>query len=522
MIKLLLGLRLSTRLQLAFGLVVLVSTLANGFALMQMQQLRSNLDLIVNDNNVKVTLSEKMAESVHIASRVVRTIALMSDEKLRAEEGRQITAARQAYADARRQLEAFGADAPGREHRAAIDAAAATALPLNDKVIELTRLNQDADALALLLKTAAPATQAWQAAIDANVHFQQEATAAEFQAATRRYEQARALMIGATITSLLLGVAMSLLMVRSVVAELGGEPRDVAALVRRIADADLRSPIALRPGDEGSVLAAMARMQQSLSSIVSAVRGNSDGVATASAQIAQGNADLSQRTEQQASALQQTAATMDELGATVRNNADNAQQANQLAAGASSVAARGGEVVGQVVGTMRGINDSSKKIAEIIGVIDGIAFQTNILALNAAVEAARAGEQGRGFAVVAGEVRALAQRSAAAAREIKALITSSVEQVEHGSALVDQAGHTMEEIVGAIRRVSDIVAEISTASHEQSSGVGQVGQAVAQMDQSTQQNAALVEQSAAAAESLKQQAQELVDTVAVFKLRADA
>jgi methyl-accepting chemotaxis protein len=502
MIKLLLGLRLSTRLQLAFGLVVLVSTLANGFALMQMQQLRSNLDLIVNDNNVKVTLSEKMAESVHIASRVVRTIALLSDEKLRAEEGRQITAARQAYADARRQLEAFGADAPGREHRAAIDAAAATALPLNDKVIELTRLNQDADALALLLKTAAPATQAWQAAIDANVHFQQEATAAEFQAATRRYEQARALMIGATITSLLLGVAMSLLMVRSVVAELGGEPRDVAALVRRIADADLRSPIALRI-------------------IVSAVRGNSDGVATASAQIAQGNADLSQRTEQQASALQQTAATMDELGATVRNNADNAQQANQLAAGASSVAARGGEVVGQVVGTMRGINDSSKKIAEIIGVIDGIAFQTNILALNAAVEAARAGEQGRGFAVVAGEVRALAQRSAAAAREIKALITSSVEQVEHGSALVDQAGHTMEEIVGAIRRVSDIVAEISTASHEQSSGVGQVGQAVAQMDQSTQQNAALVEQSAAAAESLKQQAQELVDTVAVFKLRTD-
>ena len=522
MIKFLLGLRLSTRLQLAFGLVVLISALANGFALMQMHQLRGNLEGIVKNNGIKESLSRTMAESVHVASRVVRTIALLSDEKLRAAEVREITAARRTYDEARARLQALAASPAGRERQAAIDAAAAIARPLNDKVIALTNLNQDADAVALLLKTAAPATQAWQAAIDANVRFEQQQTAAEYEAATQRYAQARALMVGATLASLLLGVVLALLVVRSVVAELGGEPREVAALVRSIADADLRTPIAVRPGDRTSVLAAMARMQHALSAIVSAVRGNSDGVATASAQIAQGNADLNQRTEQQASALQQTAATMDQLGATVRNNADNAQQANQLAAGASSVAARGGEVVGQVVGTMRDINASSKKIADIIGVIDGIAFQTNILALNAAVEAARAGEQGRGFAVVAGEVRALAQRSAAAAREIKSLISRSVEQVEHGSTLVDEAGRTMQDIVGAIRRVSDIVAEISTASHEQSSGVSQVGQAVAQMDQSTQQNATLVQQSASAAESLKEQARQLVETVAVFKLRAEA
>jgi methyl-accepting chemotaxis protein len=514
-IKLLLGLRLSTRLQLAFGLMVLVATLANGFALLQMSQLHDSLEDIVNRNNAKVALSQKLAESVHVVSRVVRTVALLTDEMLRADEVRRLEAARAGYAEAGKALDAFPADPTAQERIAAIDDAAAKVLPLNDKVIELARLNQDADAVALLLKGAAPATQVWQDAIDASVQHQQDLTAADHHNAAGSYQQARALMIGAATTSLLLGVAMALLVVRSVVAELGGEPREVAALVGRIADADLRTPIHVRHGDHSSVLAAMARIQQSLSGIVSAVRSNSDGVATASAQIAQGNADLSQRTEQQASALQQTAATMDELGAAVRNNADNAQQANQLAAGASSVAARGGEVVSQVVGTMRGINDSSKKIAEIIGTIDGIAFQTNILALNVAVEPARAGEQGRGFAVVAGDVRALAQRSGAAAREITALITSSVEQVEHGSALVDQAGRTMDEIVGAIRRVTDVVAEISSASQEQSTGLGQ---AVAQMDQATLQNAALVEQSAAAADSLRQQAQELVDTVAVFKL----
>ncbi|MBQ0130634.1 MAG: methyl-accepting chemotaxis protein, partial [Comamonas sp.] len=248
------------------------------------------------------------------------------------------------------------------------------------------------------------------------------------------------------------------------------------------------------------------------------VRTGADGVASASGQIAMGNADPSSRTEEQASALEETAASMEELGSTVRQNAENARQANQLALNASTVALQGGEVVGQVVDTMRGINESSRKIADIIGVIDSIAFQTNILALNAAVEAARAGEQGRGFAVVAGEVRNLAQRSAEAAKEIKGLITDSVKRAEQGSHQVDKAGNTMSEVVTAIRRVTDIMGEISAASTEQSQGVAQVGEAVTQMDQTTQQNAALVEESAAAADSLRKQAQELVDAVAVFQL----
>jgi methyl-accepting chemotaxis protein len=296
----------------------------------------------------------------------------------------------------------------------------------------------------------------------------------------------------------------------------------VAQLANAIADADLSSAIAVRPGDTTSVVAAMARMQQALTTIVGSVRGNADSVSTASAEIAQGNNDLSSRTEQQASALEETAASMEQLGATVRQNADNARQANQLALSASTVAVQGGEVVGLVVETMKGINDSSRRISDIIQVIDGIAFQTNILALNAAVEAARAGEQGRGFAVVASEVRSLAGRSADAAKEIKSLINASVERVEHGTTLVDQAGSTMTEVVGSIRRVTDIMGEISAASNEQSLGVSQIGEAVTQMDQVTQQNAALVEEMAAAASSLKSQAQDLVQTVSVFKLGGHA
>lgn len=259
-------------------------------------------------------------------------------------------------------------------------------------------------------------------------------------------------------------------------------------------------------------------MQSSLVKVVSSVRQGSESVATASAEIAHGNHDLSSRTESQASALEQTAASMEELGAAVKQNAESARTANQLAQSASTVAIQGGEVVGRVVETMKGINESSRKIFDIISVIDGIAFQTNILALNAAVEAARAGEQGRGFAVVASEVRSLAGRSAEAAKEIKSLIGASVERVEQGSALVDQAGKTMTEVVASIRRVTDIMGEISAASNEQAMGVAQVGEAVTHMDQATQQNAALVEEMAAAASSLKSQAEDLVQTVAVFEL----
>ncbi len=340
----------------------------------------------------------------------------------------------------------------------------------------------------------------------------------EYEAALARYATFRAVSVVAMAAGLLFAVLFGFILVRSIARQLGAEPADAAAVAQRVAAGDLSARIDLRPGDHTSLMATLNEMQQSLAKVVNDVRSNADSVATASAQIAQGNADLSQRTEEQASALQQTAATMEELGTTVKLNADNAQQANQLAQAASGVAIKGGEVVGQVVETMRGISESSRRIADIIGTIDGIAFQTNILALNAAVEAARAGEQGRGFAVVASEVRTLAQRSAEAAKEIKSLIGASVDRVEQGTALVDQAGQTMEEVVASIRRVTDIVGEISSASAEQSTGVGQVGEAVGQMDQVTQQNAALVEESAAAAESLKAQAGALVQVVSVFKL----
>jgi methyl-accepting chemotaxis protein len=323
------------------------------------------------------------------------------------------------------------------------------------------------------------------------------------------------LMLGGTIVLLSLCLGFGLVVSRAIVRSADKAKQ----AVERIAAGDLTVQMGDNARDEmGQLLEALQQMQSSLTETVGSVRRNAESVATASAEIAQGNLDLSQRTEEQASALEQTAASMEQLGATVVHNADNAREANALASGASEIAVKGGAVVNQVVDTMKGINVSSKKISDIIGVIDGIAFQTNILALNAAVEAARAGEQGRGFAVVAGEVRSLAQRSADAAREIKTLINASVEQVEKGTALVDQAGHTMEEIVSAINRVSSIMAEINSASAEQSAGVAQVGQAVNQMDQTTQQNAALVEESAAAAESLKAQANQLVQAVAVFQL----
>jgi len=321
------------------------------------------------------------------------------------------------------------------------------------------------------------------------------------------------LLGGGTLVAIVLGALLAALVTRSIVVPMQ-QGRQAA---EKIADGDLTQVLDTRATDEtGQLLHALATMQGKLAAIVSNVRRSAEGVATASNEIAHGNQDLSARTEQQASALEQTSASMEQLGSTVRQNADNARQANQLAMTASTVAVQGGDVVAQVVQTMKGINDSSKKIADIISVIDSIAFQTNILALNAAVEAARAGDQGRGFAVVASEVRSLAGRSADAAKEIKALIGTSVERVEAGSALVDRAGTTMTEVVTAIRRVTDIMGEISAASSEQSTGVSQVGNAITKMDQATQQNAALVEESAAAADSLRTQAAQLVEAMAVF------
>ena len=320
------------------------------------------------------------------------------------------------------------------------------------------------------------------------------------------------------LSIVVVSLGLSLALERLVLRPIGGDPADAAAIADRVARGDLSQSIALRRGDDSSLMAQLKHMQDSLLDVVNRVRLGAHGVAVASAQISQANSDLSARTESQASALEETSASMEQLGTTVQQNADSASQTNRLALDASQVAVRGGEAVNRVVGTMKDIHDSSQEIAEIISVIDGIAFQTNILALNAAVEAARAGEQGRGFAVVAGEVRSLAQRSAQAANEVKQLIGANVQRVAAGSQLVDEAGSTMRDVVGAIQRVSGIMGEISTASSEQSAGVAQVGQAVAQMDSATQQNAALVEQMSAAADSLRGQAEELVQTVAVFKV----
>jgi len=369
----------------------------------------------------------------------------------------------------------------------------------------------------ILAEKIRPSFDAAREAVNVLEKFQLTEAKQSFEANSARYQTIRAISMVSIVLGLLFVVGFGLSLLRSITAPL----RRAAEVAEAIAQGDLTQSVDTSGNNEISVLMnAVQHMQTNLVGVVANVRQGSESVATASAEIAQGNQDLSSRTENQASALEQTAASMEELSSTVKQNADNARQANQLAMSASTVAIQGGEVVAQVVDTMKGINASSRKIADIISVIDGIAFQTNILALNAAVEAARAGEQGRGFAVVASEVRSLAGRSAEAAKEIKTLIDDSVSRVELGTTLVDKAGSTMTEVVSSIRRVTDIMGEISAASNEQSQGVSQVGEAVTQMDQATQQNAALVEEMAAAASSLKSQAQDLVQTVAVFKLGA--
>ena len=385
-------------------------------------------------------------------------------------------------------------------------------------LLELVGTNSGAEATQAALKAANTIYLAHRAGVDATV----KESIAFAEGSSAKYDSKIKSMFWmqgvGLVLALVLLTGFGFWIRRTIWSAVGGEPRIAAEIARAAANGDLTIKIDVEPGDKGSIVSALHDMQVSLAGVVGKVRQGSEGVSTASAEIAQGNQDLSARTESQASALEQTAASMEQLSATVKQNADSARQANQLATSASSVAVKGGEVVAQVVDTMKGINEASRKISDIISVIDGIAFQTNILALNAAVEAARAGEQGRGFAVVASEVRSLAGRSAEAAKEIKSLINASVERVEQGTMLVDQAGTTMTEVVSSIRRVTDLMGEISAASNEQAAGVAQVGEAVTQMDQVTQQNAALVEEMAAAAGSLRSQAQDLVQVVSVFKL----
>jgi methyl-accepting chemotaxis protein-1 (serine sensor receptor) len=381
--------------------------------------------------------------------------------------------------------------------------------------IAALKANDWAETSRINVELLAPLYAKLRASLEPLVKLQVSEAKKEYDNGVTRFETFRLV----AIASIVLGLALAWMFGLALLRSLSRSLKSAVDIAHAVAKGDLTQSIHSQGKDEvAQLLTALDAMTKSLVSVVSNVRQGSEGVATASAEIAQGNNDLSARTEQQASALEQTAASMEELGSTVRQNADSARTANQLAVSASTIAIQGGNVVGQVVETMRDINNSSRKISDIISVIDGIAFQTNILALNAAVEAARAGEQGRGFAVVASEVRSLAGRSADAAKEIKGLINASVERVEHGTALVDQAGTTMTEVVSSIKRVTDIMGEISAASNEQALGVAQVGEAVTQMDQATQQNAALVEEMAAAASSLKSQAQELVQTVAVFQL----
>ncbi|OQW39369.1 MAG: chemotaxis protein [Proteobacteria bacterium SG_bin4] len=389
------------------------------------------------------------------------------------------------------------------------------------KLIDLSRANKTEEARAHMNGPSLQLFDEMSAELVKLVDLNTAGGIAASKVADQTYAMSQTLIISMLLIAIAIGLTMAVLVTRSLVAQLGGEPKYAAEVMQKISHGDLSSLIEVNAKYPQSMLFAMKEMQDNLVKIVSEVRSSTETIGTASEEIAHGTIDLSQRTEEQASSLEETASSMEELTSTVKQNADNARQANQLAAGASEVAMKGGAVVGEVVQTMNSINDSSKKIVDIISVIDGIAFQTNILALNAAVEAARAGEQGRGFAVVATEVRTLAQRSATAAKEIKDLINDSVTKVEDGSRLVDEAGTTMEEIVNAVQRVTDIISEISAASHEQSTGIEQVNQAVSQMDQVTQQNAALVEEAAAATESMKEQAQTLIQAVSTFKLSRD-
>jgi methyl-accepting chemotaxis protein len=508
---------ITKRLALAFGVILVILAVSVGVGIWRLQHLTETARQLGSVESEKLTLAIRWRALVElnwartqgaVRDADVAKLPIWQDE---------MDKSSAAFIDDGNRLRELVKGTDAAPFVAAIDTARESFRKARVDMLKHKQAGEDV--MPLLNGDVRTSSLAFLDAIDKLVRQQQSEVDATLHTAERSALEGELILGIGGATAVLLASLFAWALARSIVQPL----RQAATSARRIAVGDLTETIVALGHDEATaMLEALKDMQASLSGVVSGVRFNSESVATASNEIAQGNQDLSQRTEEQASALQQTAATMDELGTTVRNNADNAKQANHLATGASSVAARGGEVVGQVVETMKGINDSSQRIADIIGVIDGIAFQTNILALNAAVEAARAGEQGRGFAVVASEVRSLAQRSASAAKEIKVLIGSSVEQVARGTAQVDQAGKTMAEIVDSIRRVSAIVAEISSASAEQSVGVGQVGQAVNQMDQATQQNSALVEESAAAAESLRQQAMQLVQSVAVFKLSTRA
>ena len=519
-------LTVKARLLVAFGVLVAIVLLVSGLSLRSLGAAHDDLVEFVHETSARAALGTSVRGAAFARAVAARNLVLVTSPADSEVEKAAVTLAHQSVGESLAKLKAAVASASASEQErqlaAEIEGIESKYGPLAQNIGELALAGKREEAIGKMNNECRPLLAALIKATTAYVDTLQAQAVEDLKAADAHYAANRLRMLAACAAAIALAVGLALVITRGLSRALGAEPSQLGEAAQRVAGGDLGPVAGADAAPAGSVLASLGEMQASLARVVGQVRNASDSIATGSSQIATGNADLSQRTEEQASNLQQTAASMEQMTATVRNNEDTARQASQLATSASSVAEKGGQVVNQVVSTMEDISASSRKISDIIGVIDGIAFQTNILALNAAVEAARAGEQGRGFAVVAGEVRTLAQRSAEAAREIKTLIGTSVEKVEAGSRLVADAGTTMVDVVGQVKRVADLIGEISSATSEQTSGIGQVSTAVSQLDQVTQQNAALVEESAAAADSLQQQAKRLAEVVSVFKLGHDA
>jgi methyl-accepting chemotaxis protein len=516
------NLKIGTRLGLGFLCVLALMVMLGILGVTRLKQIQSTSDHIVKIKSVQRDLLTDMRINIMDRAIALRNIALLTEMDAMKVESDRMESNKQKYAELESKLlkmlaDDLSTDKVETETLKTIKELELKTLPAFAKVAELGLKNQGEDATKVLMTEARQTMRPWLAEIDKLKKFQTESNEKLIKASEEAFKSAVVLMVVLMVVAVAIGGFVAFFITRSIVSPLN-EAINAAKLV---ATGDLTSNIVvLSTNETGQLMQSLKEMNDSLVNIVEQVRTGTDTIASATSEIATGNLDLSSRTEQQASSLEETASSMEELTSTVKQNAENARQANQLAASASEVALRGGNVVAQVVDTMSSINESSRKIVDIISVIDGIAFQTNILALNAAVEAARAGEQGRGFAVVASEVRNLAQRSASAAKEIKELINDSVNKVDVGAKLVDQAGATMSEVVESVKRVSDVISEISAASQEQSAGIDQISQAIVNMDEVVQQNAALVEEAAAAAGSLQDQAAGLVQVVGVFKTNA--
>jgi methyl-accepting chemotaxis protein len=507
--------KIGTRLGGAFALLLALLAACIWFGIASLRLLNDGTSRIVGEDYPKTVLAYESLDIVNRNARAMRNMLLWDKPEEVTRERQTILQNRQENAANLDKLTAMIKSDEGKAKLKAVQDAKAVYRTSQQAFLDLIDAGKKPEAATLLLTRVRNDQRIYFDAVRALIRLQDTRVLDSGHQAEATYRSTIAWLLGMAALALVLGTVVAIWITRSITGPL----RQAVDVARTVATGDLGATIEVHSADEtGQLLHALRDMNEALVNIVGDVRQGTETIASASQQIASGNADLSSRTEEQASSLEETASSMEELTSTVKQNADNARQANQFAVSASEVAGKGGAVMAEVVDTMGAINESARKIVDIIAVIDGIAFQTNILALNAAVEAARAGEQGRGFAVVASEVRSLAQRSAAAAKEIKALIDNSVEKADAGSRLVDQAGTTMREVVESIKRVTDIMGEISAASQEQTDGIGQVQLAISQMDQTTQQNAALVEEAAAASESLREQAAKLARTVAVFRL----